>query len=1088
MSKILPLLLLCACSLSGANLIPDGSFEYGLPAWNRMADLPYMPSEISWQRDSGTAFHGQSSLRGNGTKPLVIPLELKLQDGIFSIYLKSDREQAPCTVEIFGYDRFDKASAGKVKATVGRNWQRVALKLDTTNNRLKAWTVYPAIAVITPESDGTLWADAAQFEYGANPSEYQDYAASIQKNAKINVPDLKPLPLQRRPGPMPGIIEFTATHYADSKLTPVTVSLPFAYGAWHGEGGIAVTDASGKTWPAQADVIAVWPQSGSVRAAVVRFMADLKKGPNTFKASAAAPGNDPALLQEQGNGWTTGKFTISRDGQLWNIAELIVKDWQGNPYSSVNSPETTVAIDCNGPVFASVVKRGLLTNSKGASIASYSCRMAFHRGDAGISFEVTLTNLDPKNPLALQEAAVKFGGGNSGKSDAYLQYRNPNSENYAFKQDFSFGIAQSNAGTLTTPQALERHPCALSVNDAGEFTASLWPEGALRLILSANMSLHREYYYTPGNSANPAPVIAMANPKHFANTDCLTFPFGYIDAQKFPFAKLQLDNIVKTPRFNKSYVLKNNWAGIFNYGDQPGDGGWSNQESFADYSTLLLAIAYNNPEMFSMGLDRAVHYRDVDTINGQTIYHSSNHTGGGFSYSHSWPQGIMLHYFLTGSGRSRDVIEQVGECYLATPEQSKGIAADRDLALYLLGLTNLYAETGDPAYKERFFKQLRYAEKINLTESRKDDTIFPWSGRLAPFQVWYGAYALMTMYKLTGDESLLTSFRREMQASLNMFFYELDLQECWPSLSPAEGWPILLGHHSRDRGSLFYPVMLFYSEIDRNPRWLKLAQLACYTDFMFANQKEMEHVYRLSVLNSRGLQVNEAELKKEAYDLVMNAAAPEMLNGDFSYSPDWFTYWHMTLRVMGWDKLVKEWPIPAEPKDFTQIFKEWRTTYSDRVSPWRTYARCYGTLDRKNYYQAPPSLKIQVTNRWVLGRNTSVESVKIRLNPGKYRFSGYYRHDAGIAPKSFARLQVIYPGEKVLRHSFYLNAPDGQVTTIEKGMKVEITKSAKDGWRYFSLELEVKQPVLASLFFYVYLQGGHKDGFINIDDLKMEKL
>ena len=1085
--------LLFVLSTSGvyANKLADGSFEYGgtSTVWNRMYDQAYQTQKNQWVVDDQTAYHGKKSLRSNGTEPLILMTEANGKPGVFSCYLKSE-SQVPVKVEIFSYNRLIPLELGSVTTNIPSKWTKVTVNARR-DNRLKHLAFAPLFFKITPLHAGTLWIDAASYGHksGKNYQEYHSELFNAEKTAEQMRRNYKPrLNLKFAPSVQTSFkpITFKVKHDEAVSAAPVAVTLPFAQGKWFG-GGVQVKDDSGKVYEAQVIPLAFWPIDRSVRAAQLRFEANLRSGINYFTA-------EPGKV-------LSGTFKC----YLPDL-EVMVRDVGDNKFSSLNSPLTMENVEYDGPVYRSVVRRGLLVNTNEETIAEYILRFHFYRKTPGAGIEVTIINLSPLQPLVFRQAALLIKSGKPGKKAVYYQYYSPKTNKFSQALEPGYGLVSSAGGALLAPKAAEYHPTHLQVTPDGVFTASLWPSVAKPVIISGRAAIHRQFFWSPGNDL---PVInrmgtftvALADAKYFSDSDFFVIPTGSLDAKKFPYISKQFDRIEKDGRLTKNYLMRNNLAGIFNYGDVHGDGGWANLESFLDFSTILRSVAYDSLDRLDLALDRAAHYREIDTRDGMTVTHCPNHTGSVMSFSHSWPQGIVLHYLLTGSQRSLEVLKQIAGRYLEVPVNSGRIAQSRDLARYLLGLVDMYSVLDDNALKKRFYKQLRYAEDKMQRSSRPDKSIFRWHSRLVPFQVWYGACALMQMYKLTGDKKLLSSFRREMQASLDNDFYFLDLRECWPGVPPEKGLPIHFAFEARHRGVLFYPLMRFYTRIENNPHYLSLAQKACYADYLRGIGRVYPmSIFSLAVLNGQGVSADEKALLKEISDLVYNAAAPSLLNGDFSASATWFSYWHIhSRRSMSFDDGIKSFPLINGTKCFKKLADSWLKKYFDTVSPWRYYARLFCNLDRKDFGMATPSLRMQVSNRWALGRRDSLESVNFRIDPGHYRLSAMYRADNGIAPKTFARLRYVQlqkPFPNMMFHTFDLFAPYGEVACKSNGyakstlhdVNVLLSKSTKPGWHKFSLEFTAVHRGVGSIIFYIYLKKGHRDGFFNLDDVKLEKI
>ena len=1053
------LLLMGAASLCGENFFPNGSFEGNWrPAWNRMAGESYLAGTPGWSlKKEGSSQFLESD--GSGT-PLELQFEGPARDLRITFSMMSGKPGTPVTAEFFSYSYLNPLPLGKKVFTPGAKWGDFSF-ISARDNRMRMHNMAPLKLKITPPKGVTLRVDNVRCE---------------KKFPPLPNKVVKRVPAPETPGaavPINEKIPFTVGQTKAALNVPFTVALPFGAGQFKCPGtwaGVRVRDAAGKVWPAQARVIARWPRDNSVRALAVDTAADLKAGRNTFTA-------EPGKAPEKGN-WAPRQTLY-----------LSATDGQGNVYTGSSTPETS---EIDGPL-RKVFSGWTSLKAPGKPEIPVQCRTGFFRGVPDVEIEVSLHNPYANVPFILGSAEVTIRTGKQGKAEKKSVVTSPGA-----KPLTPGSLCVSSAGgVLIMPQAAERHPAALETTPDGTFKAALWPKELKQLCLSHNLVLTRRFIWSPDPRAadrfgGEAPT-ALAEPARFGQTRFFLLPLGTVDRKNYPYAAACIDDSFQF-RYTKAGQMKSGQNGLFNYGDLPGDGGWSNLESFEDYAEILRAVVYDDPGKLAFAFDRAVHYRDIDTFRGVCHYHMSNHVAGGTSYSHSWPQGIVCHYLLTGDPRSRAVLEELSDADLAVPVNYRDISEARALSRYLLGLADLYGVLGRPALRERFYAQVRHAEKTNLTPKRNDDTIFPWGSRLDPYQVWYGACAFMEMYFLTGDKALLDSFHREMKASLNMEFFALDLKESWPGVPPEKGWPIQLGFHSRHRGSLIYPLLVFQSRIDNDPGLLKLAQRAAYADWCAGrlNGGDATTFFRLSGQEGK---TPEKQLIAEARKLVFDAASPKLLNGDFSLSPKWFVHWHLPdLRQMGFDSAVDEWPLQRH-KDFKKINQERMEKFSAKVSPWRYYSRLFGFLDTEEFGAKPPALGVQLSSRWVLGRMAAVGGAYVRMDPGKWRWRASYKTDAASGPQCFARMRFFFPGEMMQFMTVNL-AKTGPVPVIDNGQAknrardftARITPGPKPGWKTLEMVFTVPKPGVAMPMFYLYLAPGHTDTFIRLDDISLEKI
>ena len=243
--------------------------------------------------------------------------------------------------------------------------------------------------------------------------------------------------------------------------------------------------------------------------------------------------------------------------------------------------------------------------------------------------------------------------------------------------------------------------------------------------------------------------------------------------------------------------------GFLNFGDWYGESGWSwgNNEydpAFAHYQEFLRG---GRAEWAPLAAEAVRHLVDVDTCNfssdpaqvGGQYGHMPGHAGGylppyfrskvGCScmfYSHSWVEGPVLHYLLTGDESVRETLARIGEWMLSGRShgviggsvvvERQGLDAYdygqlRDAAWHLIHLCALARWTDDP----------RFMNAAHLVAERLLERRTPGGGweRLlgeghcfagpprtrgeASFMVGVCLSALRRYHELTGDERVATA-------------------------------------------------------------------------------------------------------------------------------------------------------------------------------------------------------------------------------------------------------------------------------------------------------------------------------------------
>lgn len=265
----------------------------------------------------------------------------------------------------------------------------------------------------------------------------------------------------------------------------------------------------------------------------------------------------------------------------------------------------------------------------------------------------------------------------------------------------------------------------------------------------------------------------------------------YFLAGLFSWAERQIDNF--------------GWYGMIDFGDtlswyrneddeqsyddwgwHPiGRWGWFNCEGVGTHSGALIQFLRTcDLRYFRFGANLARHIMDIDTCHynsvdndrrlkgvipdaysrvGSMHRHNGNHWGDrNDETSHTNVYGLLLYYYITGDGRARDVINEIGEFFLEDRVNYYGhpdIAPQRSIANALWGDVNLYELTGDKRYKIAADKWANilyvgqrndgaWAENYNPVKQR-------WEGKPhMGYLLGYTLPALIAYHQLTGNKAI----------------------------------------------------------------------------------------------------------------------------------------------------------------------------------------------------------------------------------------------------------------------------------------------------------------------------------------------
>ena len=178
--------------------------------------------------------------------------------------------------------------------------------------------------------------------------------------------------------------------------------------------------------------------------------------------------------------------------------------------------------------------------------------------------------------------------------------------------------------------------------------------------------------------------------------------------------------------------------GMLNYGDYfAGNRTWGNTEYDTGFVAFLQWARSGDLKYFEEACRASVHHRDVDTCHvssdpgriGGVYRHSIGHVGeyysyedraapavtlddegfkkrsqsggvpwGTFTVSHTWIDGFLLHYFLTGDRRSFQTAVEVADRYGGEHSRNYDFTNCRNNGWHLILTMEMYRATGDPFY------------------------------------------------------------------------------------------------------------------------------------------------------------------------------------------------------------------------------------------------------------------------------------------------------------------------------------------------------------------------------------------------------
>ena len=220
--------------------------------------------------------------------------------------------------------------------------------------------------------------------------------------------------------------------------------------------------------------------------------------------------------------------------------------------------------------------------------------------------------------------------------------------------------------------------------------------------------------------ARRAPLLAVAPPRWYSGSKA----FGELAAPGSAGILARYDaffgQVFEAYLGNRE---KNREYGMLNFGDWWGERvvNWGNSEYDTQHSFFMQFARTGEPRYFRAGEEMEWHNRDVDTVHyhadpariGGVYTHCVGHTGdyyasspppgtgiaeGGFKVSHSFIEGHLDYYFLTGDRRSFDTSRVIADHYNRDLTTNYDYTNSRNAGWHLILTEAMYEATYDRTY------------------------------------------------------------------------------------------------------------------------------------------------------------------------------------------------------------------------------------------------------------------------------------------------------------------------------------------------------------------------------------------------------
>jgi len=330
-------------------------------------------------------------------------------------------------------------------------------------------------------------------------------------------------------------------------------------------------------------------------------------------------------------------------------------------------------------------------------------------------------------------------------------------------------------GGVGYPQAMGR-PGVFRLNVGESISHELW--------LSFGEGDHRPVEQQFAAGLNP--LRAWADPAYVAKTRVFC-AFHPTDPQIFPRYEKAVDRaydvFMKRRRDRKQYGMENFGDDTFEWGYGPAYTFWSNQEDDRTHGMLMQYVRSGDLRWWELGEQAARHYRDVDCIAaspsrpgdvGGPTHHNSrhfvskgwvaDHTYSSAGTGHSWIEGLIDYWLLTGDLQAGEAAVRMGDWYVGKVDafQFGAGGQERGQGWTLTALTSIYRATGDRRYLDA---AQRVQDWINAWQDPVRGVIsVPISEQPSyeggtTFMHGIVAHGVARLYEATGDPRTLRSLR-----------------------------------------------------------------------------------------------------------------------------------------------------------------------------------------------------------------------------------------------------------------------------------------------------------------------------------------
>jgi hypothetical protein len=488
---------------------------------------------------------------------------------------------------------------------------------------------------------------------------------------------------------------------------PVTCGVPFPKGTLGSARNVRLLDAK----PLQATVTARWPD-GSVKWLLLDFRHTGGPGDYTLEFGPKISRDEP-----------------KQEAALPACGELILTDTAGKEHKANIAGLTTE--DGGG------LRRGLHAAGKiGESAFAWEARVHVYPGLPWVRVLLTAGHAESTNEFTtIRSLAWRLPGLKGAsqlvqqRTDIGKRFSGPVGAMFVrdFWQNYPKDIEVGNAGTTfwLMPRLKTDEYDVSNKKDHDWHKLYFWFDNGGYKMRQGMTKTHEVWLGLDGSSPPlDRPLMAVAPPRWYADSGV----FGEVVVAD-PNRAVVKDYDKKVSETLDVYLKdrdKIRQYGMFNFGDWWGERiiNWGNIEYDTQHAFFLQFARSGDLRFFWAGDEAETHNRDVDTVHyhakaervGCAYAHCIGHVGdylaksplpgkdqgtarGGFSVSHTWCEGHMDHYFLTGDRRSYETAIKIADHYgIYRFTSNYDFSNCRDSGWHLILTMAVYRATGDPFY------------------------------------------------------------------------------------------------------------------------------------------------------------------------------------------------------------------------------------------------------------------------------------------------------------------------------------------------------------------------------------------------------